>query len=108
MDLGQHSETTIAGAFSPYLGFRPVNELWYDPSMTVDHFKQSLDGLTIRKPFHPFIVELHGRRRFEVDFSNAVVFRDGVAVFVAPGGVPILFDHESVTAIVGETAGSAA
>jgi len=35
-----------------------------------------------------------------------VVARDGVAVFVAPGGVPIWFDHESVTQIIGETAGA--
>ena len=30
----------------------------------------------------------------------ALVVRDGVAVFVAPGGVPVLFDHDSVSQII--------
>ncbi len=28
--------------------------------------------------------------------------RDGVAVFIATGGVPTLFDHSSVSQLVGE------
>ena len=27
--------------------------------------------------------------------------RDGVAVFLAPGGVPLWFDHDSVNQIIG-------
>jgi hypothetical protein len=34
--------------------------------------------------------------------------RDGVAVFLAPGGIPIWFDYESVTAILGDTAEASA
>ena len=49
-----------------------------------------------------------GGRRFEVDHPRALVSRDGVAVFLAPGGVPIWFDHESVTAIIGDTAETSA
>jgi hypothetical protein len=37
-----------------------------------------------------------------------VVERDGVAVFLAPGGVPIWFDHDSVLSIIGDTAGASA
>ncbi len=33
-----------------------------------------------------------------------MVVRDGVAVFIAPGGIPIWFDHESVTQFVGDIA----
>lgn len=48
------------------------------------------------QPFRVFTVELVGRERFEVDHPGALVARDGVAVFLAPGGVPHWFDHEGV------------
>jgi hypothetical protein len=64
--------------------------------MTADNFNIALEGLKQRKPFHPFTVELIGGQRFEVDSPGALVVRDGVAVFISPGGMPILFDHESV------------
>lgn len=72
--------------------------------MTADNFMQILDGLRQTQPFRVFTVELHGGRRFEVDHPGALVVRDGVAVFLAPGGVPIWFDHESVNQIVGAPA----
>ena len=37
---------------------------------------------------------------------GAVVVRDGVAVFLAPGGIPIWFDHDSVNRIIAATAGA--
>lgn len=74
------------------------------PCMTADNFQQVLGALVERVPFRPFTIELAGGRRFEVDHGRALVQRDGVAVFLAPGGVPIWFDHESVAAIVGATA----
>ena len=80
----------------------------YTAVLTADNFDQFLATLARRNPFRPFTVEVHGGRRFEVDFANALVFRDGAAVFMAPGGVPILFDHESVTAILGDTAEASA
>lgn len=76
--------------------------------MTADSFQQVLDGLRERMPFHVFTVELHGGRRFEVDHPGALVVRDGVAVFIAPGGIPVWFDHESVNQIIGAPAGSQA
>jgi hypothetical protein len=75
--------------------------------MTSDNFQRLLDALANRTPFHPFTVELMGGRRFEVDHARAMVVRDGVAVYIAPGGVPIWFDHEGVAAIVGDTADAA-
>ena len=68
--------------------------------MTADNFERVLNGLADRKPFQVFTVELHGGRRFEVDHPRALVVRDGVAVFIAPGGVPIWFDHDSVNQII--------
>jgi hypothetical protein len=68
--------------------------------MTADHFYSILEELALRQPFQIFSVELHGGRQFEVDHPRALVVRDGVAVFLAPGGVPILFDHDSVNQII--------
>jgi hypothetical protein len=68
--------------------------------MTAENFDHALRALQDRKPFRVFTVELHGGERFEVDAPNALVVRDGVAVFVAPGGIPRLFDHESVNQLI--------
>jgi hypothetical protein len=75
--------------------------------MTAENFEQVLTGLRQVQPFRVFTVELHGGRRFEVDHPGALVVRDGVAVFIAPGGIPIWFDHESVTQFVGASADTA-
>lgn len=75
--------------------------------MTSENFQRLLEALVTRTPFHPFTVELLGGRRFEVDHARAMVMRDGVAVYIAPGGVPIWFDHEGVATIVGDTADAA-
>jgi hypothetical protein len=85
-----------------------VSSLCYNTLMTVENFQQILTALANRRPFKPFLVEIHGGRRFEVDYPTALNFRDGVAVFIAPGGVPILFDHESVVAILGDIAEASA
>jgi len=76
--------------------------------MTAENFDQLLNALAGRNPFQPFTVELVGGRRFEVDHARALVNRDGVAVFLAPGGTPIWFDHDSVTAIVSDIAEASA
>lgn len=73
--------------------------------MTADNFMTTMEALRQLKPFRMFTVELHGGRRFEVDHPGALVVRDGVAVFLAPGGVPVWFDHESVNQIIGAPAG---
>jgi len=69
--------------------------------MTVDSFDRVLQALQQRQPFTVFTAELHGGRRFEVDHPRAIVVRDGVAVFLAQGGVPIWLDHDSVNRIIG-------
>lgn len=72
--------------------------------MTKENFSQVLDALAENKPFRVFTVELSGGRRLEVDHPRALVVRDGVAVFLAPGGVPIWFDHDIVNQVIGSTA----
>jgi len=74
--------------------------------MTAENFDTVLKFLRDRKPFTMFTVELHGGQRFEVDLPRTLGVRDGVAVFLAPGGVPFWFDHDSVNQIIGATAGT--
>jgi hypothetical protein len=62
--------------------------------MTADNFNQTLTAFQQRSPFRPFTVVLARGTRFEIDHPGALVFRDGVAVFVGPGGIPVIFDHE--------------
>ena len=76
--------------------------------MTSEHFEQLLTALNERERFHPFTVELAGGHQFEVDHPSAMVVRDGVAVYLKPGGVPVWFDHESVIKIAGDIANTSA
>ena len=70
--------------------------------MEAGHFDRSLRAFQRRAPFHPFTVALVSGERFQVDHPEALVVRDGVAVFIAAGGAPMLFDHESVSDLSGE------
>ncbi len=70
--------------------------------MEADNFDRTLSAFRQRLPFRPFTVALVNGDRFEVDHPGALVVRDGVAVFIAPGGVPILFDHEGVNQFIGD------
>jgi hypothetical protein len=67
--------------------------------MTADNFDNALRTLQHAQPFALFTVELNNGHRFEVDSPFALVVRDGVAVYVAPGGIPVLFDQNSVNII---------
>ena len=57
-----------------------------------------------RTPFRPFSVAMVNGDRLEIDHPDALVVRDGVALFVAPGGIPVIFDHEGVSQFVGDLA----
>ncbi len=73
--------------------------------MEAGQFERSLRAFQRRSPFRPFTVALVNGDRFQVDHPEALVSRDGVAVFIAAGGVPTLFDHSSVSQFVGEPIG---
>jgi hypothetical protein len=70
--------------------------------MTNQHFERTLRAFQRRTPFRPFTIALVNGDRFQVDHPEALVLRDGVAVFVAAGGIPTLFDHESVSEVIGD------
>ncbi len=76
--------------------------------MTVENFQVVVEKLSDLRPFHPFTIELSGGQRFEVDHPHALAYRDGLAFYIAPGGIPFRFDHESVATIIGDTANTAA
>jgi hypothetical protein len=81
-----------------------VNEV----AMETANFDQTLRAFMRRAPFRPFTVALMNGDRVEVDHATALVMRDGVAVYLGPGGVPVIFDHEGVTQFSGDLSGSGA
>ena len=68
--------------------------------MNANTFESILATMVARRPFRVFKVELHNGNRFEIDHPNAVLWRDGFAIFAAPGPVPIYFDHEAVVQFI--------
>jgi hypothetical protein len=68
-------------------------------------FDHILRTLKERKLYRPFTVALVNGDRFEVDHPDALVVRDGVAVYIGAGGVPVLFDHEGVGQFIGDLMG---
>ena len=64
--------------------------------MTPESFTKTLEEFLEFKPFQIFSVVMNTGQRFQVDHPKAVTYRDGVAVFVAPGGHLKIFDHDSV------------
>ncbi len=70
--------------------------------MGIETFSETVNSLCRRLPFKPFTVALLNGDRFEVDHPKAILVRDGVGVYVAPGGIPVIFDHEGVNQIIGD------
>ena len=58
-----------------------------------------------RKPFQVFTVAMVNGDRLEIDLADALVVRDGVALFAGRGGVPVIIDHEGVSQVIGELSG---
>jgi hypothetical protein len=73
--------------------------------MEFGQFERSLRAFQRRTPFRAFTVAFGNGDRFQVDHPEALILRDGVAVFIAAGGVPTLFDHSRVSEFVGEPMG---
>ena len=67
-------------------------------------FDSTLRLFQQRQPYQPFTIALVNGDRVEIDHPEAIVSRDGVAVFIGPGRVPVLFDHEGVSEVIGDLA----
>ena len=70
--------------------------------MTAEFFDETVLGLKRRVPFHPFTVALINGDRFEVDFPDALMARDGQAVYFGPNKVLHIFDHQGVAQFIGD------
>ena len=73
--------------------------------MERDKFETTLRTLKNRRPFGPFTLAMVNGDRLEVDFPDALALREGVVSYLAPGGIPVWFDHEGVSEIIGGLAG---
>ena len=69
--------------------------------MQTKAFGRSLRAYVRRAPFQSFTVELASDTRFQVTHPEALAFNGGLAVYIGPDGTPGLFDHESVSQLVG-------
>ena len=69
--------------------------------MESESFDRSLRAFSRRTPFQSFTVELSSGERITVDHPEALVYRGGLAVYVALDGTPTLFDHAQVTLMIG-------
>ncbi len=72
--------------------------------MTADHFNQLLKERLLRDPFQVFAIEMRGGRQIEIDRPFATVLRDGVAIHLGPGGIPVEIDYDQVNRIIDTTA----
>lgn len=70
--------------------------------MTPKNFDKTLQAYQRRMPFRPFGVRFMSGERVDVDHPEAIVIRGGVAVYISPDGTPTLFDHESVSEVIGD------
>lgn len=76
--------------------------------MDRETFAATMRAFRNRTPFRPFTVALVTGDRYEVDHPEALALRDGLALFAAPGGVPVIFDHEGVSQVIGDLSGHGA
>ena len=68
--------------------------------MTRETFEEALLSFTERRPFAPYMLELNGGERYEIDHPGALAWTDGKGVFLGPGGLMRVFDNESVLQII--------
>jgi hypothetical protein len=68
-------------------------------------FAGTIRAFRQRTPFRPFTVVTVSGNRYEIDHPEAILERDGVALFAGPGGVPVIFDHDGVSEVIGDLSG---
>jgi len=71
-------------------------------------FTETMRAFRNRTPFRPFTVALVNGDRYEVDRPEILALGEGMAVLVAPGNVPVFFDHEGVSQVIGDLSGRGA
>jgi hypothetical protein len=71
--------------------------------MTAENFNRTLRSFQKRRPFQSFRVRFVDGEYIDVDHPEALINRGGTAVYVDTAGTPTLFDHDSVSEVIGET-----
>jgi hypothetical protein len=72
--------------------------------MKLETFADAIRTFRKRTPYHPFTIVTVSGEKYEIDHPEAILERDGVAMYAGPGGKPVIFDHEGVSEIVGDLA----
>ena len=76
--------------------------------MDRETFIETVRAFRNRTPFRPFTVALVNGDRYEVDRPGILALGEGIAILVAPGDVPVFFDHEGVSQVIGDLSGRGA
>lgn len=71
-------------------------------------FTETMRAFRNRTPFKPFTVALVNGDRYEVDRPEVLALGQAIAILVAPGDVPVFFDHEGVSHVIGDLSGRGA
>jgi hypothetical protein len=90
-------EYSTAGVVEGYITPR-------EPTMDRETFTATVRTFKHRTPFRPFTIVTVSGGRHEIDHSDAIVARDGVALFATPGGIPVIFDYDGVSEVIGDLA----
>jgi hypothetical protein len=64
-------------------------------------FEKTLQAYQRQRPFRQYALRFVSGDEIKVDHPEAVVVRAGVGVYISPEGAPTLFDHESVSEVIG-------
>ncbi|MBV9009786.1 MAG: hypothetical protein JO354_11570 [Verrucomicrobia bacterium] len=64
--------------------------------MQAEAFDRALRGLSRRVPFREFLVELVSGTRFVIEHPEALVFRNGTAIYIDTNGDLTIFNHQGV------------
>ncbi len=76
--------------------------------MDRETFTETIRAFRNRQPFKPFTVVTVSGNRYEVDYPDALAEREGLAIFVGPGRVPVFFDNEGISEVIGDLSGRGA
>jgi hypothetical protein len=68
--------------------------------MVAENFCDALRAFQNRKPFKPYVVQLVSGERIVVEHPEALVFRNGVGVFISPRREITILDHEGVISVM--------
>jgi hypothetical protein len=73
--------------------------------MDRETFTETIRAFKHRTPFRPFTVVTVSGNRHEVDHPDTLAVIEGLALLAAPGGVPVIFDHDGVSDVIGDLSG---